>query len=55
MALKPWAVMGLSRLWPQQGRREASREELVAIDGWFTQECNTADLPEAKALLEERP
>jgi len=45
--------MGLSRLWPQQGRREAARQELMAIDGWFIEECNTADLQEARALLAE--
>jgi hypothetical protein len=52
MAMKPWAVMGLSRLWPQQGKRGAARQELAAIDGWFIEECNTADLQEARALLE---
>jgi hypothetical protein len=46
-------VIDLSRLRPQQGRREAARQELVAIDGWFIEECNTADLPEARALLAE--
>lgn len=50
--MKPWAVIDLSRLWPQQGRREAARQELVAIDGWFTEELNTADLQEARAPLE---
>jgi hypothetical protein len=54
MAMKPWAVMGLSRSWPQKGKREAARQELAAIDGWFIEECNTADLQEARALLAER-
>jgi predicted ATPase len=47
------AAMSLSRLWQQQGQREAARELLASIYGWFTEGIDTADLQEAKALLEE--
>ena len=47
------AAMSLSRLWQQQGKREAARELLAPIYGWFTEGFDTADLQEAKALLEE--
>ena len=43
----------LSRLWQQQGKREEARELLAPIYGWFTEGFDTADLQEAKALLEE--
>ena len=45
--------MSLSRLWQQQGKRDTARELLVPIYGWFTEGFDTADLQEAKALLEE--
>ena len=47
------AVMGLSRLWQQQGKTEEARKLLSEIYGWFTEGFDTADLKEAKALLEE--
>ena len=53
---KSWelrAAMSLSRLWQQQGKRAAARELLAPIYGWFTEGFDTADLQEAKALLEE--
>jgi predicted ATPase len=43
----------LSRLWQQQGKRAEARELLAPIYGWFTEGFDTADLQEAKALLEE--
>jgi predicted ATPase len=46
------AVMSLSRLWQQQGKRVEARELLAPIYGWFTEGFDTADLQEAKALLE---
>jgi predicted ATPase len=52
-ALELRAAMSLSRLWQQQGKREAAREVLAPIYGWFTEGFDTADLQEAKALLEE--
>ncbi len=46
------AVMSLARLWQQQGQRAAARELLALIYNWFTEGFDTADLLEAKALLE---
>jgi predicted ATPase len=45
--------VSLSRLWGQQGKRDAAHELLVPIYDWFTEGFDTADLQEAKALLEE--
>jgi class 3 adenylate cyclase/predicted ATPase len=53
---KSWelrAAMSLSRLWQQQGKRTEAYELLAPIYGWFTEGFDTADLQEAKALLEE--
>jgi predicted ATPase len=47
------AVMSLSRLWQQQGKRKQARKMLAEIYDWFTEGFDTADLQEAKALLEE--
>jgi predicted ATPase/class 3 adenylate cyclase len=47
------AAMSLARLWQQQGKRVAARELLAPVYGWFTEGFDTADLQEAKALLEE--
>jgi class 3 adenylate cyclase/tetratricopeptide (TPR) repeat protein len=47
------AVMSLSRLWQQQGKKDEARQLLAEIYGWFTEGFDTADLKEAKALLEE--
>jgi class 3 adenylate cyclase/DNA-binding winged helix-turn-helix (wHTH) protein/predicted ATPase len=47
------AAMSLARLWQQQGKRAAAYELLAPIYGWFTEGFDTADLQEAKALLEE--
>jgi TOMM system kinase/cyclase fusion protein len=47
------AAVSLSRLWQRQGKRDAARELLAPIYGWFTEGFDTADLQEAKALLEE--
>jgi predicted ATPase len=44
--------MSLSRPW-QQGKRAEARERPAPIYGWFTEGFATADLQEAKALLEE--
>jgi predicted ATPase len=46
------AALSLSRLWQQQGKRAAARDLLEPIYGWFTEGFDTADLQEAKALLE---
>jgi predicted ATPase len=53
---KSWelrAAMSLARLWQQQGRRAEAQDLLAPIYGWFTEGFDTADLQEAKALLEE--
>jgi DNA-binding SARP family transcriptional activator/predicted ATPase len=47
------AAMSLSRLWQRQGRQADARQLLDAIYGWFTEGFETADLKEAKALLDE--
>ena len=47
------AAMSLSRLWQQQGKRAEARQLLAEIYGWFTEGFDTADLQEAKALLDE--
>jgi predicted ATPase len=47
------AGMSLSRLWQQQGKKEEARRMLAEIYGWFTEGFDTADLKEAKALLDE--
>jgi predicted ATPase len=46
------AAMSLARLWQQQGKRAEARELLAPIYGWFTEGFDTADLQEAKTLLE---
>jgi len=47
------AAMSLARLWQQQGKRTEAHELLAPIYGWFTEGFDTADLQEAKALMEE--
>jgi predicted ATPase len=47
------AAMSLARLWQQQGKQTAARALLAPIYGWFTEGFDTADLLEAKTLLEE--
>jgi predicted ATPase len=46
-------AVSLSRLWQQQGKRAEARELLAPIYAWFAEGFDTADLQEAKALLEE--
>jgi predicted ATPase len=46
------AAMSLSHLWQQQGKRDEAHELLAPIYGWFTEGFDTADLKEAKALLD---
>jgi predicted ATPase len=47
------AALSLSRLWQGQGKRKEARQLLAAIYSWFSEGFDTADLQEAKALLEE--
>ncbi|MDH3599353.1 MAG: AAA family ATPase [Candidatus Tectomicrobia bacterium] len=54
---KSWelrAAMSLNRLWRRQGKRAEARELLAEVYGWFTEGFDTADLQEAKALLNVR-
>jgi predicted ATPase len=46
------AAMSLSRLWQRQGKRDDARELLAPIYGWFIEGFDTADLQEARALLD---
>jgi predicted ATPase len=43
----------LCRLWQQQGKGTAAHDLLAPIYSWFTEGFDTADLQEAKALLED--
>ena len=47
------AAMSLARLWQQQGRRAEAHALLDPIYGWFIEGFDTADLQEAKAVLDE--
>jgi predicted ATPase len=52
---KAWelrAATSLARLWQQQGQRAEAYALLAPVYGWFTEGFDTADLQEAKALLE---
>ena len=53
---KSWelrAAMSLARLWQQQGKRAEAHTLLAPVYAWFTEGFETADLQDAKALLEE--
>jgi class 3 adenylate cyclase/predicted ATPase len=52
-ALELRAAMSLSRLCQRQGKREEARELLAPVYDWFTEGFDTADLQEAKQLLDE--
>jgi tetratricopeptide (TPR) repeat protein len=56
MSAKAWelrAITSLARLIDKQGRRDEARTMLADIYGWFTEGFDTADLKDAKALLDE--
>jgi predicted ATPase len=46
------AAMSLSRLWQHQGQRGKAQRLLVESYAWFTEGFDTADLQEAKVLLD---
>ena len=46
------AAMSLARLWGEQGRRAKAHELLAPVYGWFTEGFDTADLKEAKEVLD---
>ena len=47
------AAMSLARLLEKQGHRDEARTILAEIYGWFTEGFDTADLKDAKVLLDE--
>jgi class 3 adenylate cyclase/predicted ATPase len=47
------AATSLAWLWGEQGRRKEARDLLAPVYGWFTEGFDTADLKEAKTLLDE--
>jgi class 3 adenylate cyclase/tetratricopeptide (TPR) repeat protein len=56
MGAKAWelrATMSLADLLARQGRRDQGRVMLAEIYNWFTEGFDTADLKDAKALLDE--
>jgi len=53
---KSWelrAATSLARLWQQQDKRQEAYDLLAPVYHWFTEGFDTADLQEAKALLDE--
>jgi tetratricopeptide (TPR) repeat protein len=46
------ATTSLARLLDKQGRQDEARRMLADIYGWFTEGFDTADLKDAKALLD---
>jgi len=56
MEAKAWelrATISLARLLDRQGRRDEARTKLADIYNWFTEGFDTADLKDAKALLDD--
>jgi class 3 adenylate cyclase/predicted ATPase len=47
------AAMSLSRLWQQHGKRQEAHDLFAPVYSWFTEGFDTADLKDAKVLLEE--
>jgi predicted ATPase len=47
------AATNLARLWQQQGKRTDAYDLMAPIYGWFTEGFDTADLQDARALLQE--
>ncbi len=47
------AATSLARLWQSQGKPTEASDLLAPVYGWFTEGFDTADLKEAKALLDE--
>jgi class 3 adenylate cyclase/predicted ATPase len=53
---KSWelrAAMSMARLWRDQGKRQQAHDLLAPVYSWFTEGFDTADLKDAKALLDE--
>jgi predicted ATPase len=52
---KSWelrAAISLAKLWQQQGKRQEAYDLLAPVYHWFTEGFDTADLKDAKALLD---
>jgi predicted ATPase len=47
------AATSLARLWQQQGKRQEAYDLLAPVYNWFTEGFDTADLQDAKALLDD--
>ena len=47
------AVLSLARLWQRQGKINEAQQRLAEIYGWFSEGFDTADLKDAKALLDD--
>jgi predicted ATPase len=53
---KSWelrAALSLARLWRRQGKRAEAHQLLADVYGWFTEGFDTADLREARSLLDQ--
>ena len=53
---KSWelrAATSLARLWQSQGKSTEARELLAPVYNWFTEGFDTADLTDAKKLLDQ--
>jgi predicted ATPase len=53
---KSWELRGatsLARLWQQQDKRQEAHDLLAPVYNWFTEGFDTADLKDAKALLDD--
>jgi class 3 adenylate cyclase/predicted ATPase len=46
------AATSLARLWQSQGKRQEAYDLLAPVHSWFTEGFDTADLKDAKAILE---
>ncbi len=54
--IRPFELRATTRfadLWHTQGKITEARDLLAPVYGWFTEEFDTADLMEAKLLLDE--
>lgn len=47
------AATSLARLWGDQGKRAEAHDRLAPVYDWFTEGFDTADLKDAKALLDQ--
>jgi len=47
------AATSLARLWQEQSKLNEARDLLTPLYGWFTEGFDTADVKDAKALLDE--